>query len=136
MIYAHAIFRRLPSFIQRQPAASETKSFLTSKDFRSSDVPSAIGRQIGFRFCLIFFSSVYSQNAEAALNTRVGGGPILESRCDDRSYITIATARLHTRSPKLPSLIVPSISGGGGWPRPSPAEASQPVTGLPTRRYV
>lgn len=62
----------------------------------------------------------------------------MESRCDDRSYITIATARLHTRSPKLPSLIVPSISGGGGGggPRPSPAEASQPVTGLPTRRYV
>lgn len=59
----------------------------------------------------------------------------MESRCDDRSYITIATARLHTRSPKLPSLIVPSISGGGR-PRPSPAEASQPVTGLPTRRYV
>lgn len=60
-----------------------------------------------------------------------------EIRCDGRSYITIATARLHTHTqPKMPPLIVSSISSGGGGGRRRPTETSESVTGLPTRQNI
>lgn len=107
----------------------KTKSFLTSKDFRRCDVISADWRRIHFQFLSHFLTSVYSESTKVPQKPRHTIG---EQMWRSLIHHNSNSPSTHTQ-PKLPLLIVLSISSSG---RRRPAEASQPVTGLPTWRNV